>query len=324
MLEMRKYPKVLNLGHDALKNLFKGKVELTEKLDGSQFRLILTHEDWNCGSKNVWGKEQLINNKQFEIAVKKSEELWQRFRERMKNVKKLELYMEYMQKERHNTLEYGRIPKNHFYLFGAFVDGKVATTDELKKIAEILEIDPPNVMFVGEIKTQEQLEEFLEKESYLGGKIEGIVIKNYNQTFPVDLISTQNYVGFPLVGKLVREEFREVNMTRWQKIKKPLLERLAETFITEERFRKVIQHLKEEDKITHDMRDLRFIGPEFIKDLWEEERENILKMLEEEAYEYLKRRASKFVVKQYKQYLMEKQFENSPNSSSAQAREGEA
>jgi len=310
MLEMRKYPKILNLGHDALRNLFKGEVEITEKIDGSQFRLIITHNDWNCGSKNVFGKLTIQGNKQFEIAVKNSEELWQRFKERMKNVNKLELYMEYMQKEKHNTLEYERTPKNHFYLFGAFVDGKLATTEKLKQIAQTLEIDPPNAIFVGEIKTQKQLEEFLERESYLGKtKIEGIVIKNYNQTFPIDLISTQHYVGFPLAGKLVREEFKEVNIERWQKIKKPLLERLAETFITEERFRKVIQHLKEEGKITHEMKDLQFIIPEFIKDLWEEERNNILKMLENEAYEYLKKRGNKFVVKQYKEYLMKKQFE---------------
>lgn len=42
MSSIPSYPKIYNLGHDAINNLFESQVEISEKLDGSQFSFGIT------------------------------------------------------------------------------------------------------------------------------------------------------------------------------------------------------------------------------------------------------------------------------------------
>jgi len=303
-----KMPKVFNVGHPTIKDLFKGEVEITEKVDGSQFRILLTKEGWDCGSKNVDGKEKLAN--MFDLAIKQAERIYNIYKEKFDG-ETIMLYAEYLRQPKHNTLNYKRTPKNNLYLFGAFVNGKLQTTEQLKELANTFEIDPPNVLYVGEVSTPNELLKYLDYDSYLGNeKVEGIVIKNYNQTYKDKYYF---WAGFPLMGKLVREEFRERNEEQWKSEKAPILDKMVASVVTGARLNKVIQHLKEQGKFNYEKSDLKYIIPEFIKDIEEEEIEYLKEQVWKDFWENFKRRARSRIVKLYLNFLLRKQFEGEEN-----------
>jgi len=308
--KLKKYPKIYEIGHSALVKLFDGPVEITEKVDGSQFRIYFSQEEFDVGSKNQTGLEVVSSNKMFELACTEAKKIYKEGRWK-KLGKEVTLFCEYLYKNKSNTLTYDTIPSRHFYLFGAIIDEKHQTTKELIGIAKLLGIDPPNVLFEGEIKSKEQLEKLMKTESYLGGTIiEGIVIKNYTQTYPIDLLSTAHYVGFPLAGKFVCPAFREKNDRNWARKKESKgVDGLCKMYLTEQRFLKAVQHLKEEGKLEFQKKDLKYLIPEFYNDLISEEKENITKKIMDEVFEELKRRATNFVVHQYIDYLAKRQFE---------------
>jgi len=329
---IRRYPKVKNLGDRALKHLFDGEIELSSKLDGSNWRIYLDKNNlFELGTHNQEGVEMLKariemtkqnrgKHDMFDLAIEQSEKLIPKLKKIIQkyNLDNITLYTEYLRTETHGAIHYSRIPKNHLYLFGTISvkDGieRNLKTKGLIKLANYLDIEPVNILFEGEIHNPEDLEKYLNTDSVLGGtKIEGIVIKNYNQTYPIDLLSTQAYVGFPLMGKLVSDKFREVQDKSWKKQKIPVEDKIAEMYLTEARFTKAIQHLKEEGKITYEKKDLGVLIPEFINDLLSEEKETIEKMIADEFYEKFKRRCSSFVVHKYVDFLTQKQFQEEKN-----------
>ena len=325
---IRKYPKIKNLGDKILKNLFDDNVEISEKIDGSQFRIYLDkNEIFEVGTKNTEGyelsKSRIELTKEhgkhdmFDIAIEQAERLKSELQNIINeyNLEGITTYVEYLRQKHHNGLNYNRIPKNHFYLFGTtyWTDDNIKNleTDYLLKLAKRLNIEPINLLYEGKIFFPKDLKKILEINSVLGGtKIEGIVIKNYNKTYPIDFVSTEKYLGFPLAGKLVRDEFKEVQKESWNKQKKvDSIEGIAETYLTEQRFLKSINHLRDENKLTFEKKDLAILIPEFLNDLLEEEEEHINKIVLNKFYEQFRRRLSSFVVHKYSDYLLEKQFE---------------
>ena len=295
----------------------------------SQFRIYLNTDGlFEVGSKNQEGLELFksriemtkSNNKHdmFDLAVEKAEELkpslsvWLGTNFGMMDIT---LYIEYLRNLKHNALRYERLPKNNFYLFGVTAtlnNGNILNynTTELIELANYLHIEPLNILYEGKISNQYDLKEMLERESILGGtKVEGIVIKNYSKTYPADLLSTERYVGFPLAGKLVRDEFKEVQRDEWHKQKKAnSIDEIAETYLTKQRFLKSIQHLQEENRLTWEKKDLAILIPAVLNDLLEEEGERINKIVLDKFHEEFRRRISNYVVKQYTEYLLAKQF----------------
>ena len=317
------------IGDRLLIHLFDDTVEISEKIDGSLFRLGINSDgDFEIGSKNQEGYElfksriALIQNHSkndmFDLAVEQAEKLkfgLEIYLNRI-DVENITLYMEYLRSKKHNALTYGRIPLNNLYLFGATYlrDNEIYNfqTSDLIKLANHLKIEPPNILFEGKINNQEDLKELLEIESVLSDtKVEGIVIKNYKKSYPADLLSTEKYVGFPLAGKLVRDEYKEVQRDEWSKQKRAnSIDGIAETYLTKTRFLKSIQHLRDENKLGFEKRDLAILIPEVLMDLLSEEKENIDKIILSKFYEEFRRRLSNFVVKQYTEYLLNTQFES--------------
>ena len=126
-----------------------------------------------------------------------------------------------------------------------------------------------------------------------------------------DLLSTEQYVGFPLSGKLIRDEYREVQQGEWNKQKKKgSIDEIEEIYLTNVRFMKSIQHLRDENKLTFEKKDLAILIPEVLNDLLLEEKDTIDKIILNKFYEQFRRRISNFVVTQYTEYLLLKQFEN--------------
>ena len=322
---IKKYPKIKNLGDRVLTHLFEDEVEISEKVDGSLFRIMLNKENlFEIGTKNTEGLELFksridmtkLNNKHdmFDLAVEQAEKLKLKLEIYLDGIdaENITLYTEYLRGKKHNALSYNCVPLNNLYLFGATYlrDDKNHNmeTSDLVKLAMELKIEPPNILYEDKISNQDDLKEMLERESILGGtKIEGVVIKNYKKSYSADLLSTERYVGFPLAGKLVRDEFKEVQRDEWSKQKKASsIDGIAETYLTKSRFLKSIQHLQEENKLTFEKKDLAILIPEVLRDLLDEEGEQINKIILNKFHEEFRRRISNYVIKQYTEFLLSK------------------
>ena len=305
---MKKYPKVLSLGQPLVAEIFDNPVEITEKVDGSQCRIQLTDEFVNCGSKNMIPAD----GKMFGLAHDQAKRIWNSDAWRGFG-DDVTLFMEFLNKEKHNVLIYGRVPSNNLYLFGAIVDDEHFQTEELLKLADKLDIEPPHILASEvSIDNQDDINEHLKTPSVLGNTIlEGVVIKNYHNSYPALLASTQAFFGYPLVGKLVREDFKERLNKEWsgKKQRETPLTKVTTEFLTEARFHKAIQHLKDNGELTYEMKDLKNIIPEFYRDLIDEEHDEIVKLAMEDFWRHLKRKCDNYTVQEWKRYLVEKQFD---------------
>jgi hypothetical protein len=118
--------------------------------------------------------------------------------------------------------------------------------------------------------------DLLKKESVLGGEqIEGIAIKNYKQFHNVPWM-----FGHPIFAKFVQEKFKERNATAWKaETQTGLIEQLIAEYKSENRWLKAIQHLKEQNLLTDSPKDIGNIIKEILRDIEEEEKENIKEAL---------------------------------------------
>lgn len=305
---MKRYPKVLSLGQQLVAEIFDDPVEITEKVDGSQCRIQLTEEFFNCGSKNVVPAD----TKMFSLAHKQTERIWNAD-DWHKCGDDITLFTEFLNKEKHNVLVYGRVPLNNLYLFGAIVNGAHLQTKELLELANKLDIEPPHIIASEiNIEGEADLMEYLKTPSVLGNTVlEGVVIKNYHNSYPALLASTQAFFGYPLAGKLVRDDFKERLNKEWsaKKQRETPLAKVTKEFLTEARFHKAIQHLHDNGELTYEMKDLKSIIPEFYRDLIEEEHDEIIKLAMMDFWQHLKRKCDGYAVKEWKQYLLTRQFD---------------
>jgi hypothetical protein len=123
----------------------------------------------------------------------------------------------------------------------------------LRKEAERLGLE-----FVGWVEisnwNRDQIDGFVKEcmamPSMLGGKREGIVIKNYSR-FGKD--------GHPLFAKVVSEEFKEVHGASWKESNPnqgDIQQRLRERYTTAARWLKAEQHLKEAGLLSGEPKDI--------------------------------------------------------------------
>lgn len=297
------YPKIFSIGSPYIPHLFKGKVEVTEKIDGSQF-------NFGLGSK----KNLLMKSKGKEIFPESPEKMFQKAIDYVVAIEdKLKkefsagtfFYTEFLSKPKHNVLSYQRIPKNHLVLFAAYFQSQgYADYRKLEELAEFLDIEASPLLFAGKIKSVEEVKHLLALESALGGEtVEGIVVKNYAQTI---FISDQ---VFPSLGKFVREEFKEKHKTEWKtKEGRGKWQTFLAAFRTEARFRKAIQHLAEKGELTYSPKDIGKLLAELKEDLIEEEKETIKNELYKFFLDEILRKATAGFPEWYKEQLLKKAF----------------
>lgn len=306
---MFKYPKILHIGAPLVSTIFNNEVEITEKVDGSQCRIELTEDSVMVGSKN----QGIADHNMFEIAHDQGERIHKETDWRTLG-SKVTLFCEFLNKPNHNTIKYDRVPLNNLYLFGAMVGDTQdhMVTGGLIEMADHLEIDPPNVIICGMVESVGELNEFMTHQSYLGGSVvEGVVIKNYNRTYDPLQVHSQEYIGYPMAAKYVRDDFTVSNAKQWNTLsRKKGVDSLVDRFFIEARFRKTIQHLCEDGKIEYQKKDLQFLIPEFFDDLMDEKKDEMTRMIMGEIFKALRRRASGYVVKAWIDYLAERQFED--------------
>jgi len=299
IMQIFNYPKIHNLGHSHIANLFQGEVLIEEKVDGSQFSFGMINGTLMARSKNQALNVENNDNGMFTKAIETIKELAPFLPEGYT------FRGEFLQKPKHNTLCYDRVPNKNIILYDVETGSKAFVNRPAKEAwAKELDLDIVPVLFEGLIENQDQLEELLSTTSTLGTvKVEGVVIKNYTQ---------HDEDGHPLFGKLVSTLFRELNhKTNGRLAPKSdgsALQLLAERYRTMPRWEKAIQRLRDSNELENSPVDIGKLMRIVQTDI-EEECETEIK---EDLYKWARKAILKHTVNGlpdwYKEKLVEKQF----------------
>jgi len=173
---------------------------------------------------------------------------------------------EYLQKPKHNTLAYARVPKDHLIGFDVMTEVKehylppTGAREEFERIG--FEFVPSATAYVG---FRQDLSEYLEVKSILGGvNVEGIVIKDYSKFGPD---------GKPLMAKYVSEKFKEIHQGEERKRKptnKDIIKNIVDKYKTEARWQKSVQHLRDDGRLTESVKDIGTLIAEVKRDVRDE------------------------------------------------------
>jgi hypothetical protein len=295
MEKVNGYPSVMQLGHKMIADIFSGDVLVEEKVDGSQFSFGLVNGELVCRSK---GKQQLLDapDNMFEKAVA--------------TIRALDLHPEwiyrgeYLEKPKHNTLVYSRVPRNNIIIFDIQTGNECYMTPEDKRAeAERLGLECVPVMFFGKVENFETFKAFLDRESILGGsKVEGVVIKNYA------LFTVEKKVA---MGKYVSEGFKEVHQGDWKDRNpsgKDFEAILIERYHTTARWQKAVQHLREAGSLTDSPQDIAMLIREVPADILKECEEEIKEQLFKHYWSHISRGVTRGLPEWYKDELAKKAF----------------
>lgn len=304
-MHLPKFPKVLALGHRTIKRIWDGPVEITEKVDGSQFSFGKPESDVICRTRRT----VLYNaqpDKMFKDAIRHVESVQN----------KLDpdylFFGEQLARPKHNVLVYDKVPKGHIAPFGVMNrhSQEMVRYDGIKSWAKELEMDVVPLLWAGEVSAQwkgheaELVIDLLDTESFLGGpKVEGVVVKNYEHDA---MIGEGHYYPY-LVGKYVSEKFREKhgrNAYGSQKTKSDW-EAYKDSFRTEARWLKAIQHLREDGTLLGEPKDIGPLMKEIQIDLEDEHKEEIMEFLYKLYRKELLGRSTQGFAEWYKQMLLE-------------------
>ena len=292
------YPKVYNLGHPYLKDLFEGPVVVEEKIDGSQVSFALLDGVVHFRSR----KSPL-----YPDAAGMFEEGVQAVLQMRDKLSPGWVYRgEYLRKPKHNSLKYGRVPENHVILWDIMIGEETYATRGFKEEeAERLGLELVPLIHEGPlVMSLDQLDEWLDKESVLGGcKIEGVVIKNKDR-FGVD--------GKMLAGKYVSEAFKETNRVDFAKANPKqgdILIALKEHVRNERRWEKSVERLRDAGEIEFDVRDIGKLIKAIQEDTVEECEEVLKDRLWQWAKGHITRGCTAGFPEWYKRYLVERSLE---------------
>lgn len=265
------YPKVWSFGSKIPMNPFDGKPAVfQEKVDGSQFSFGLVDGEIHMRSKNQ-PIQMNGNGGMFSLARDTVAFLSKR------NLLPHDVIFrgEYLSKPKHNTLKYGRVPDLNVVVFDVFSRDLETglwwweEPESAKAYANYsgLEYVPT---WEATVTHADQVLEMIDRDSFLSTedcqvKVEGVVMKRY------DLIVPQ--FSSPLFCKYVSERFKEVHRTSWKNANpsgKEFMDQLADTYRTEARWEKAVQHLAERGQLECDPRDIGPLLKEVSADVLEE------------------------------------------------------
>lgn len=308
------YPKVHALGHAQIPDVLDGYVVVQEKIDGSQISWQFGDLGLQVRSKGKlqFGTGMEFTDKMFESAVDYLLTVVDKMKPNF-------IYRgEVLNSPKHNVLEYERTPKHGIVLYDIeMVDmpsgflGDSWLESEANNLG--LEVVPSlgellggvydaddDMTLLGSTLTLEKINEVIENTpSLLGGKMEGLVIKNYNR-FKLD--------GKVQMAKVVRAEFLEKHRGEW-KARPTVLESLAASLNTEARWQKAVQYLRDNGELTGEDKDIGPLMRRVKKDILEEEMEYITDALIKDALSKLTRKLGRGLPEWYKEQLAEGAFD---------------
>jgi hypothetical protein len=272
-----KWSKIFALGHRHTKKIWDGPVEITEKVDGSQFSFGRFDDGLLCRSKRTI------------LCLDAPDSLFLPAVEHVKSLdttlpKNIIYFGETLKSPKHNVLKYDRIPRNHIALFGAYdlnLDIWYRYTAIMQEADRLMVEAVPQLAHAHDAREwQDQfgiVKAQLIKDSFLGGaKIEGVVIKNYAHDFMVG----DQY--FPLTcAKFVSEKFKEKHDSKayGKQAQKQGWEEYMKSFQTEARWMKAVQHLREDGKLDGSPKDIGPLIMEVKRDIQEECKDEIMEYL---------------------------------------------
>lgn len=292
------YSKIYNIGHPYTDSLFDGdNIVVEEKVDGSQF------------SFGVFGGELLVRSKGRVFDVEEPDSLFENACASVKEIRDSlrEGYCyrgEYLRKPKHNVLAYDRHPERHIIVFDIGIgNNRYLSRSEKEEEAHRIGLEVVPEIHKGAVNHSNELVELLNKTSVLGGqKIEGFVVKNYER-FGRD--------GKVMMGKYVSEAFKEIHRPEYRKQNPPardILDQLAQTYKSEARWQKAVQHLAERGELQSAPQDIGPLMREVQNDILEECAPEIKDELFRWAWKNLRNRVGRGLPEWYKQKLLEGAF----------------
>ncbi len=294
------YPKIYNLGHRAVQEIFNEPVVIEEKVDGSQF------------SFGQFNEELRVRSKGAEITPDAPPKLFGRCVETARALHQdgrlpdgWTFRGECLDKPKHNALAYDRVPEGNVILFDINTGYESYASPKLKQeIAHENGLEVVPVLFEGTVAGPELVRELLARVSILGGQlIEGVVIKNY-QRFTIEKTA--------MLAKYVSEGFKEVHKREWKQSNPnagDIIEQLIEQNKTEARWRKAVQHLLEAGVLDNSPKDIGALIAEVKRDTFTEERDEMIRKLMKWAQPKIERGIVAGLPEWYKQRLLDLQFE---------------
>ena len=290
------YSSPFAVGHKALERFWDGPVWVEEKIDGSQFSFrregdallarahkqdltVFTHEPEHAGM--------------FKLALESALRILPALNDGWT------YRSEFLAKPKHNTLEYGRVPKSNIILFDIargledYLSPQEATAEATRLGLEFV----PVLQHLQSKPTLEDLTAMLERDSILGKqKVEGIVLKNYDQ------FGSDKKV---LMAKLVRRDFVEENRENWKVAKASPVEALISRYGTEARWAKAVQHLSEQGLLIGAPQDIGRLIHEIPEDVKKDSEAEIKDALWAAFWPDIKRGLTRGMPEWYKRKLAE-------------------
>lgn len=272
-MEVSSYTKPRLYGHKELHERGFGEktVLVQEKIDGSQFSFALSEEGvlFRSRGQQLYAGESC--DKMFAPAV-----------EYVKSIgHKLVLGWTYrgecVTKPRHNALCYERAASGGVVLYDIEAGaGDFLCQGRVQQQAQSLGLDYAPVLDVlepGQSLSVDRFNELMGTQSVLGGKMEGVVLKQYGSFFRD---------GKLLAAKMVTDEFKEVHDKIWKSCnpsRSDVVLSLIEQLRSEARWRKAVQHKREEGSLELTPRDIGLLIKEIQEDIISEEAERIKETL---------------------------------------------
>lgn len=292
------YPSIYALGHRAIKDIFAGPVIIEEKIDGSQFSFGVIGGKLHCRSKGATIHVD-APEKMFGHAVETAKNL-------SSQVTPEWIYRcEYLQKPKHNTLAYERVPKSHLIVFDVETGPSCFLPYQDKvEHANAIRLETVPLVHYGLLSNPDQFQSLLETESILGGcKIEGVVVKNYSIFTPSKHIA---------IAKYVSEAFKEKHSTSWKNRnpgRQDIVQNLIAMYRVNARWQKAVQHLQERGELTDSPKDIGSLIKEVNLDILKEEEDAIKGTFFKHFWPQIARGVTSGLAEWYKQKLAEQAFE---------------
>jgi hypothetical protein len=294
------YPKVFAIGHRATLGLFNRPVIVEEKIDGSQFSFGVD----SSGRLHCRSRGQVIDpehpEKMFALAVES-------VKRRIERLQPGWTYRaEYLSKPKHNTLAYGRCPRETLMIFDITFGLESYISRGMKEHeAAAIDLECVPLVYQGMVTSPAMLQDLLDRDSILGGcKIEGVVVK------PADY-GLFGEDSKPIIAKYVSGAFKEKHQSEWRKSNPTngdILQVIAGQYATEARWEKAVQHLREAGQLADDPRDIGALIAEVKQDLVAENADEIKDELYNWAIGKIQRQAVYGLAEWYKARLMKEAF----------------
>lgn len=296
-MDISSYGSVYALGHRETKPMLEHPVWVEEKIDGSQGSLFCD----DSGALHFRSKGKML-------VGEAPEKMFAPWVHEMQALHRASEFLpgytyrgEVLTRPKHNILAYSRTPDHFFMVFDIDAgDQDYMDTQGRRDECARLGLESVPVFHEGRVESMAELARLLDRESVLGGpKIEGVVLKSPGL---YDAMKKR------LMAKYVSEAFKEKHGSAWKAAnpgKKDVVLRLIETYRTEGRWRKAVQHLRDDGKLTDSPRDIGLLFQEVPDDVQRECAEEIKEILFAHYWPHVRRGLCDGLPQWYKDQLAE-------------------